>query len=305
MCIYLVIKANILSPKNFSFCRWFCSMHSTLSVLLLISKRGIFYKKLYLPSVCFDSWPCWHTVPGCETRKISNTLGVESEGQGGQLEGLHCREQKESERSGPASGAGPGHSWPCVLQLSSQPRKTPHTRLLREHRKPRQSTSKARVAAIRRILGWSEWPQILYQLPLCLCSCLLSNKIYWDTQHRLPLLSNCTQFRETLASLKSESHSVVSTLRPHGLYSLWNSPGQNTGVDSLSLLHPGIELDGVSSTASRFFTNWAIREASLLDPPQAYPSKTQILSYSFFFFFRLVYLFLVALGLRCCGQAFL
>ena len=36
---------------------------------------------------------------------------------------------------------------------------------------------------------------------------------------------------------ESESHSVVSDpLRPHGLYSPWNSPGQNTGVGSLSLL---------------------------------------------------------------------
>ena len=26
------------------------------------------------------------------------------------------------------------------------------------------------------------------------------------------------------------------SLRPHGQYSPWNSPGQNTGVDSLSLL---------------------------------------------------------------------
>ena len=35
----------------------------------------------------------------------------------------------------------------------------------------------------------------------------------------------------------SESRSVVSdSLRPHGLYSPWNSPGQNTGVGSLSLL---------------------------------------------------------------------
>ena len=35
----------------------------------------------------------------------------------------------------------------------------------------------------------------------------------------------------------SESRSVVSdSLRPHGLYSPWNSPGQNTGVDSLFLL---------------------------------------------------------------------
>ena len=36
---------------------------------------------------------------------------------------------------------------------------------------------------------------------------------------------------------ESESHSVVSnSLGPGGLYSPWNSPGQNTGVDSLSLL---------------------------------------------------------------------
>ena len=36
---------------------------------------------------------------------------------------------------------------------------------------------------------------------------------------------------------KSESHSVVSNyLHPHGLYSPWNSPGQNTGRGSLSLL---------------------------------------------------------------------
>ena len=36
---------------------------------------------------------------------------------------------------------------------------------------------------------------------------------------------------------KTKSRSVVSnSLRPHGLYSPWNSPGQNTGVGSLSLL---------------------------------------------------------------------
>ena len=36
---------------------------------------------------------------------------------------------------------------------------------------------------------------------------------------------------------KSESRSVVSySLQPHELYSLWNSPGQNTGMGSLSLL---------------------------------------------------------------------
>ena len=36
---------------------------------------------------------------------------------------------------------------------------------------------------------------------------------------------------------ESKSHSVVSDfLQPHGLYSPWNSPGQNTGVRSFSLL---------------------------------------------------------------------
>ena len=104
---------------------------------------------------------------------------------------------------------------------------------------------------------------------------------------------------------ESESHSVVfHSLRPHGLYSLWNSPGQNTGVGSLSILrrifptqgwNPGLphcgwilyqlshkgnprilewvaypfssgsswpmDWTGVSCLASRFFTNWAIREA--------------------------------------------
>ena len=37
-------------------------------------------------------------------------------------------------------------------------------------------------------------------------------------------------------SLSSESHSApFDSLGPHGLYSPWHSPGQNTVVDSLSL----------------------------------------------------------------------
>ena len=40
----------------------------------------------------------------------------------------------------------------------------------------------------------------------------------------------------TFVFIGSESCSVVSnSLRPHGLYSPWNSPGQNTGVSRLSL----------------------------------------------------------------------
>ena len=43
----------------------------------------------------------------------------------------------------------------------------------------------------------------------------------------------------------SESYSVVSnSLRLHGLYSPWNSPGQNTGVGSLSLLQKTFPTQG-------------------------------------------------------------
>ena len=42
---------------------------------------------------------------------------------------------------------------------------------------------------------------------------------------------------EEVTIREGESQSVVShSLQPHGLYSPWNSPGQNTGVGSLSLL---------------------------------------------------------------------
>ena len=46
---------------------------------------------------------------------------------------------------------------------------------------------------------------------------------------------NCTVEDSVVA--KTESRSVVSdSLRPCGLYSSWDSPGQDTGVGSLSLL---------------------------------------------------------------------
>ena len=46
---------------------------------------------------------------------------------------------------------------------------------------------------------------------------------------------------------RSESCSVVSnSLRPHELYSPWNSPGQNTGVGSLSLLQGIFQTQGLN-----------------------------------------------------------
>ena len=46
---------------------------------------------------------------------------------------------------------------------------------------------------------------------------------------------------------ESESHLVVSgSLRPHGLYSPWNSPGQNTGMRSHFLLQEIFPTQGLN-----------------------------------------------------------
>ena len=44
---------------------------------------------------------------------------------------------------------------------------------------------------------------------------------------------------------ESESYSLMSnSLQPHGLYSSWNSPGQNTGVGSCSFLQGIVPMQG-------------------------------------------------------------
>ena len=64
---------------------------------------------------------------------------------------------------------------------------------------------------------------------------------------------------------ESESRSVESdSLWPHRLYSPWNSPDQNTGVGSLSLLQGIFPTRGSNPGllhCRRFFTSWATRKA--------------------------------------------
>ena len=63
-----------------------------------------------------------------------------------------------------------------------------------------------------------------------------------------------------------ESHSFVSdSLRPLGLYSPWNSPGQNTGVGSLSLLQGDLPNPGIEPRSP------TLQADSLPDEPQGKP----------------------------------
>ena len=59
---------------------------------------------------------------------------------------------------------------------------------------------------------------------------------------------NWTELIPVCTNNESESCSVMSSsLRPHGLYSTWNSPGKNTGVGSLSLLQRIFPTQGSNS----------------------------------------------------------
>ena len=63
------------------------------------------------------------------------------------------------------------------------------------------------------------------------------------------------------AAYSGENCSVVSdSLQPHGLYSPWNSPGQNPGVGGIFLSRGSSQprdLTQVSCIAGGFFTSWA------------------------------------------------
>ena len=78
---------------------------------------------------------------------------------------------------------------------------------------------------------------------------------------------------------ESESRSVVSnSLWPHGLYSLWNSPSQNTGVGSLSLLQGIFPTQGSNPGISH--CRWILYQLSHKGSPRipkwvAYPFSSR------------------------------
>ena len=72
---------------------------------------------------------------------------------------------------------------------------------------------------------------------------------------------------------ESQSCSVVSySLKPHGLYSPRNSPGQNTGVGSLSLLRGNLPNSGIKPRSPQV--------DSLPAEPQGKPKNTEMGSLS-------------------------
>ena len=65
-----------------------------------------------------------------------------------------------------------------------------------------------------------------------------------DNKPAWRLRPSVKQLKEKL--VKWKLHSVSNSLQPHGLYSPWNSPGQNTGLGSLSLFQRIFPTEGLN-----------------------------------------------------------
>ena len=91
------------------------------------------------------------------------------------------------------------------------------------------------------------------------CYCWLFLTGFWDT---ISIGSTATWMLVKVKVIQS----CLTLCNPMN-YTVWNSPGQNTGVSSLSLLQgifPTQRLNDrthVSHNGGRFFTSWATREA--------------------------------------------
>ena len=93
---------------------------------------------------------------------------------------------------------------------------------------------------------------------------LVGQRLRLSSQYRGPRFDLVRELDPTVEVWKSV---VSNSFWPHRLYSPWNSPGQNTGVGSLSFSRASSQLrdrSQVSCTAGRFFTSWATREGNPL-----------------------------------------
>ena len=98
---------------------------------------------------------------------------------------------------------------------------------------------------------------------------------------------NCVALTKCLRTEKvkvKESSSVLSHyLWPHGIYSPWNSPGQNTEVGSFFLLQgcsQPRDWTQVSCIADRFFSSWATSSIQFSSVTQSCPTLYHLMDHS-------------------------
>ena len=104
---------------------------------------------------------------------------------------------------------------------------------------------------------------LLRSAQLCAGSNLMSPTVVLELKRHQLVQARGVVYLAKYFNCESESLSDVQLFVTHGLYSPWNSPGQNTGVGSLSLLqgifptqavNQGLPIQ-VSCIAGGFFTS--------------------------------------------------
>lgn len=126
-------------------------MHSTLSLLLLISKRGIFLQKIILAIHIF-LFLALLTSQVVRPEKYPTLLGLSQRDRVASWKGFIVEGKRK------ARGLAPSWSWPGAQLALRPPAQQPASRNASNQvspraQKTRQSTNKAGVAAIHRILG--------------------------------------------------------------------------------------------------------------------------------------------------------
>ena len=112
------------------------------------------------------------------------------------------------------------------------------------------------------LLHWQPVIAVITNTPLmCIVAHLQQRLISLNHQRKIFLAAGG---RVSECEWVKVAQSCLTLCDPHGLYSPWNSPGQNTEVGSLSLLQGIFLTQGLNPGVphcGRFFTSWATREA--------------------------------------------
>ena len=141
-----------------------------------------------------------------------------------------------------------------------------------------------------------------FQLFIFLLTSSITSKYKWHVS----IYENAALRLHTLPKVRSESYSVLSdSLQLHGLYSPWNSPGQNSGMGSLSFLqeifptqesNPGLLhcrqiLYQLNHQGSPSLPNWVFFPKILLSWSSGITAYSLNGSSFFFFFFQIRWFF--------------
>ena len=97
--------------------------------------------------------------------------------------------------------------------------------------------SSSSLSAIR-VVSSAYLRLLTFLLAILILACALSSPVFLVMYSAYKLNKQGENIHQSIIVWESESCSIFfDSLWPHGLYSPWNSSGQNTGVGSLSLLH--------------------------------------------------------------------